>query len=170
MSAPMWGERPPPQPGTDSAVWDGRPWALADITQLRLQLRAGLADGGRPRGADEDDVERLLLIFEELTSNGLRHGRAPVRVAVTTTGTGWLIDVSDAAADSPPAPAVGRDAADGGLGLFLVGRLSAAHGWTVQDDRKHVWARVDYAPTAPPVPVLPLPRPRGGTTGLSQLH
>jgi hypothetical protein len=150
MSAPMWGERPPPQPSTDSAVWDGRPLALADITQLRLQLRAGLADGGRPREADEDDVERLLLIFDELTSNGLRHGRAPVRVVVTTTGTGWLIDVSDAATDSPPAPAVGRAAADGGLGLVLVGRLSAAHGWTVQDDRKHVWAQVSAATKCAP--------------------
>jgi anti-sigma regulatory factor (Ser/Thr protein kinase) len=169
MSAPTWGERPLPPLGSDSATWDGRPCALADITQLRLQLRAGLADGARPRGADEDDVERLLLIFEELASNGLRHGRAPVRVVVTTSKTGWLIDVSDAATGSPPAPAVGRDAANGGLGLYLVDRLSDAHGWTMQDDRKHVWAQLDYASSAgassaPPVPVPPFPGPCTGPT------
>jgi len=172
MSEPMWVERISAQPGpTDSAaVWDGRPCTAADVTELRLQLRVGLADGARPRYAADDDVEKLLLVLEELTSNGLRHGRAPVRVVVTTTDSGWLIDVSDAAVDRPPTPAVGRDAADGGLGLYLVARLSAAHGWAVQGDRKHVWARIDYAAGAAPIPATPLPRPRGGTTGQSQLR
>lgn len=172
MSEPMWAPRRPPQPdpADSAAVWDGRPCTVADVTELRLHMRAGLADGARRGDLDVDDVERLLLVFEELTSNGLRHGRAPVRVVVTTTRTGWLIVVSDAAVDRPPTPAVGRDAADGGLGLYLVARLSAAHGWAVQDDRKHAWARIDYAAGAAPVPAPPLPRPRGGTTGQSQLH
>jgi hypothetical protein len=39
-----------------------------------------------------------------------------------------------------PAPAVDRDPAHGGLGLHLVARLAVAHGWYVDDDRKHVWA------------------------------
>ncbi|TQN44148.1 histidine kinase-like protein [Blastococcus colisei] len=164
MSEPMWGERIAPQPGASdsAAIWDGRPWTVADVTELRLQMRAGLADGARPCDADDDDIEKLLLVFEELTSNGLRHGQAPVRVVVTTTASGWLIDVSDAAADRPPTPAVGRDAADGGLGLYLVARLSAAHGWAVHGDRKHVWARIDYASPPPPTPAPPRPRSRGG--------
>lgn len=167
MSEPMWDQRLPPQLGSlDSvAVWDGRPWTVADVTDLRLQLRAGLADDARPRDADDDDIDRLLLIFEELTSNGLRHGRAPVRVVVTTTDFGWLIDVTDAAVDRPPTPAVGRDAADGGLGLYLVARLSVAYGWAVHDDRKHVWARIDYASQTPPAPAPPRPRSRSGAIG-----
>ncbi len=170
MSEPMWGQRPTPQASpTDSvAVWDGRPCALAEVTELRLHLREGLADGARRDDADDADIERLLLVFEELTSNGLRHGRAPVRVVVTTTDSGWLVDVSDAAADRPPALVVGRDAAEGGLGL--VARLSAAHGRGVQDDRKHVWARIDYASRAVPVPAPPLPRPRSEPTGRGQLQ
>jgi two-component sensor histidine kinase len=144
MSEALWGHGLPRQPGFDTPpVWDGRPCALADVTQLRLHLRAGLTRGKGPWKASDDDIERLLLIFEELTSNGLRHGRTPVRVTVINTDSGWLIDVSDAAVDRPPAPAIGRDAAAGGLGLHLVARLSAAHGWAVQDERKHVWARVD---------------------------
>lgn len=78
-----------------------------------------------------------------MTSNGLRHGRPPVHVVVTTTDAGGLIDVSDGAADTPPAPAVGRDPATGGLGLYLVARLSTAYGWTVQKDRQHAWAYVE---------------------------
>ena len=65
-----------------------------------------------------------------------------MRVAVTTTDSGWLIDVSDAAPDTPPIPAVGCDAANDGLGLYLVARLSAAHGWAVHGDRKNLWARI----------------------------
>lgn len=98
--------------------------------------------GQTPAGADEDDVERLLLAFEELASNGLRHGGAPVRAAVTRTADGWLIDVTDAVADRVPTPAVDRDPAHGGLGLYLVARLGAAHGWWRQPDHKHVWARI----------------------------
>lgn len=105
-----------------------------------------------------------------MTSNGLRHGQTSVRVVVTTIQTGRLIDVSDAAADRPPTLAVGRNAAQGGLGLYLVARLSAAHGWMVQDDRKHVWARLDYAPRSAPDLAPPLPRPRDETTGRSQFQ
>ncbi len=171
MSEPMWGQRPPPHAGHSKAatVWDGRPCTLADVTELRLRLREGLTVDTRPHGMDDGDIERLLLVFEELTSNGLRHGRAPVQVVVTTTDSGWLIDVSDAAADTPPVLAVGRDAAHGGLGLHLVARLSAAHGWAVDNGRKHVWARVDSAAHTAQIPASPLPMPRGGN-GRTQLH
>jgi anti-sigma regulatory factor (Ser/Thr protein kinase) len=166
MNEPRWDQQLPPQPafGT-SASWDGRLCAPADITELRRHLRAGLTDGDRPPGAGDDDIERLLLIFEELASNGLRHGQVPVRVVVTTTDSGWLIDVSDAAPDTPPAPAVGRAAAAGGLGLYLVARLSSAYGWAVRGSRKHVWARIDCASEAPSVEAAPPPRPRRDSTG-----
>jgi hypothetical protein len=170
MNEPRWEQQIPPQlPSGTVTIWDGQPCTRADITDLRLRLRAGLVDGQRLPGAVDDDIERLLLIFEELTSNGLRHGQAPVCVVVTTTDSGWLIDVSDAAADRPPAPAVGRDAADGGLGLYLVARLSAVHGWAVQDGRKHVWARIDWASQAQSAQPCPLPRPGKEGTGRPHL-
>ena len=81
----------------------------AELTTLRGQLYTALRDGSLAISSDADAIEAVLLAFEELASNGLRHGRPPVQVTVTTAGSGWLLEVSDAAGDRPPAPAVGRD-------------------------------------------------------------
>lgn len=143
MTAPSWTERRPPDLPT--RVLQGAIAVPADLTALRTTLHRVVVERGLPDGVGSDDVERLLLSFEELTSNGLRHGRGPVCVTVTQDATGWLVDVTDAAPDRRPAPAVGRDPAHGGMGLFLVARLSAAHGWWVTRGRKHVWAHVRAA-------------------------
>jgi hypothetical protein len=116
---------------------------------IRRQLRAAAAAGLGPPDADADDVEGLLLAVEELTSNALRHGLPPTRVTVTATGSGWLVDVNDAAPERPPTPAVGRDPALGGLGLHLVERLCNGHGWLVDGGRKHVWAHLVCAAAQP---------------------
>ncbi|CCG03715.1 ATP-binding SpoIIE family protein phosphatase [Blastococcus saxobsidens] len=163
MTEALWACLPRPEHGPPArAVVDGRPTTLAELRSLRLRLRASLDDGGLPPGAAEDDLERLLLVFEELVSNGLRHGGAPVQVVVTDTGTGWLIEVGDATGDVPPVPAVGRDAALGGLGLYLVAQIAGAHGWTADGDgRKVVWARADFTgetgSAAAPVATSPAP-------------
>ena len=152
-----WAHRPRPDLISPAQpILRGAPSSLAELRALRLQLRSALSNGGRPAGADADDLDRLLLAFEELVSNGLRHGGSPVRVVVTAAGSAWLVEVSDAAGDSPPVPAVGRDAALGGLGLYLVAQLSGAHGWAAENDgRKVVWARVDFTGEAAPALVPP---------------
>ncbi len=141
MSDANWQRGAPPE----SASGAGEAWGWeirrpAELTRARTDLRARLDARDLPDSAAPEDVDRLLLMFEELASNGLRHGGAPIRVCVTTTEEGWLVDVSDARPDSPPVPAVDRDPAHGGLGLHLVARLSARYGWTVIGSRKHVWA------------------------------
>jgi hypothetical protein len=172
MSEALWAQRARPVPGPGASTagrWE--PATLADPTADRLQLAAALHDGARPGGVEEGAVERLLLTFEELASNALRHGRGPVRVTVTTAAGFWLIDVSDAAVDRPPVPAVGRDAARGGLGLYLVARICDAHGWTLDGDRKHVWARIDHARAeAPNAGAESVPRPRSGCDGRRPAH
>src|SRR5215210_4742435 len=140
----LWPYRSPPETGSGrSTVWRGEPATWAELSAQRSRLRSAVVAGGRP--PDDDDLHRLLLVFEELGTNGLRHGRPPVRVTVDATGTGWLLEVSDSGVADPPVPAVGRDAAEGGLGLYMVARLCADHGWDVRGDRKHVWGRVDAA-------------------------
>ena len=141
MSEP-WGRSEPPESGAHRcAVWHGEPATEAELSAQRAQLRGALADGALP--SDDDDIERVLLVFGELGSNGLRHGRPPVHVTVTATSMGWVLAVSDAAADHPPTPAVDRDPAEGGLGLFIVARLCTAYGWDAREGRKTVWGRID---------------------------
>jgi two-component sensor histidine kinase len=165
VSETLWARRQPPDVGPGSTVWDGRPCTAEDVTVLRRYLRTGFSRGARPSTVGDDDIERLLLAFEELTSNALRHGRPPVRVVVTTAASGWLVDVSDTATDRPPAPAVDGGAGQGGLGLHLVAGLCIAHGWTVDGDRKHVWAHVECCPRVPTAPSIPVPRSRDETSG-----
>lgn len=141
MNDEHWANRqPPPAAGADTVIWQGAPHSLAALSAGRSRLGELLDTRAR---AVVEDAELLLLLFEELASNGLRHGRPPVAVTVTETGAGWLLEVSDADAGHPPVPAVGRDAAHGGLGLHLVARLAAGHGWYACDGRKHVWACLD---------------------------
>jgi hypothetical protein len=142
MGRTNWLQRPP-EPAVDlTAAWSATPCTADDLSRVRHALAALVEHRSGP-GGEDTDLDVLLLVVEELASNGLRHGRPPVRVVAVPTSTGWLLDVSDAAAEDPPVPALDRDPAEGGLGLSLVAVLSAAHGWTVDGGRKHVWARVD---------------------------
>lgn len=163
MSEALWGRRRPPAAGADATrlgLW--QPSSPADLTASRLQLAAVLHNGAPQQGlAVEGAVERLLLTFEELVSNGLRHGRAPVRATITADDTYWLLEVGDTAADRPPTPAVDRDASRGGLGLYLVARICGAHGWDSDGHRKTVWARIDHTRTEAPKDPLPRPRAAG---------
>ncbi|MCF6745359.1 ATP-binding protein [Blastococcus sp. KM273128] len=113
-------------------------WRLRDVAELpavRAQVRASLS---RPGLADL--LDRLVLALDEMASNALRHGGGEVRAALRTTGDAYLLEVTDQAAQKPPAPAVDRDPSLGGLGLYLIAELAAAHGWYADAGAKHVWA------------------------------
>jgi anti-sigma regulatory factor (Ser/Thr protein kinase) len=135
-----WTRQPPPDASSATRTWSWEITRPAQLTAARNQLRDDLARELVLPGADSDDVDRLLLAFEELASNGLRHGGAPVDVRVAGCPEGWLIDVTDARIDRSPVPAVDRDPSLGGLGLHLIARLSARFGFAVIGPRKHVWA------------------------------
>ena len=170
MNETLWERQVPPRaPSTASDVWRDDVLSPAGITVSRSLLRRHVTATSLPPGVDDDDVDVLLLAYEELASNAIWHGRPPVHVTVTAMDDGWLIDVVDGAAECAPAPSVGRDPAHGGLGLQLVARLCPTHGWWTEANCKHVWARV-RSTTAPHVPagklVVPelpaefAPRPR----------
>ncbi len=163
MSAELWARRPVPTAGPD-AVPVGRwePATPMDVTTIRRRLTAALHGGDRRWAAVSGGAEeRLLLCVEELASNALRHGRPPVQVDLTAFDHYWLLTVGDAAVEAPLTPAVDRDAADGGLGLYLVARICGAHGWTVETARKVAWVRIDYTRAeAPPEVLASVPGPR----------
>ena len=142
MSEASWPYRPLPGPGSEASMrWAGEASTLVEVSRLRKRLRAAVAEGLTPPCFD-DDPGRLLLAFEELASNAVRHGRPPARVAVTPTGFGWLLEIRDAAIDRPPTPALDREPGHGGMGLNLVAKLSADHGWVIEDGHKCVWAHL----------------------------
>ncbi|WP_347058592.1 ATP-binding protein [Blastococcus sp. HT6-30] len=129
-----------PLPDGRGEVWRWRLRSLAELPAARAGLRHRLGDVGLPHDEEDPASEQLVLAFDELASNALRHGASPVVATVVAGSGGWLLDVSDRAPGAMPAPAVDRDPAKGGMGLQLVARLSVAHGWYVDEDRKHVWA------------------------------
>ena len=142
MTASTWQEhRLPDTSASARACWHWQLATPAQLTAARRDLHRDLGAGGTcPSGTGDGDVERVLLAFEELASNGLRHGGPPVTVQVVVTERGWLVDVTDGRPEVAPAPAVGRDPALGGLGLHLIARLASSHGWIVVGSGKHVWA------------------------------
>ncbi len=165
MTDLLWGRRRPPAPPNDAPlVGRWTPTRATDPTRSRRQLQAAIDHGDR-QDVDEGAIERLLLIFEEIGSNAVRHGRGPVDITVHMTNNYWLLQVTDAAVDAPPTPAIDRDPADGGLGLYLVARICGTHGWFTHGNRKTIWARIDYTRAEAPSEVLQaLPKPLLGTT------
>jgi signal transduction histidine kinase len=138
MGRHTWPLRPLPDGRGEVWRWDLT--AIAELPHARAGLRGRLDDVDFPRDPDATAADHLVLAFDELASNALRHGECPVVATVVAGSGGWLIDVSDRAPDTMPAPAIDRDPALGGLGLHLVARLSTAHGWYVDGSAKHVWA------------------------------
>ena len=147
-----------PVPDIPGDVWRWQLPSVHDASRVRMDLRARLAHPSLASSSTEDAREGLLLAFEELASNALRHGDGLVEaVIVATPGSGWVLSLSDEAVDRPPVPAVDRDPAFGGMGLPMVAQLSVEHGYATDGDRKHVWARLA---SGAPVPGA-APSPRG---------
>lgn len=137
---PAWPSGSPP------AATDGLHWQLHDVADLpgiRAELRRHLDQRNRAAGIGQAELrDQLILAFDEMASNALRHGGGAVRALVVAGRWGWLLDLSDEAPDRPPVPAVDRDPAMGGMGLHLVAELSIDYGWEERPGRKHVWARI----------------------------
>jgi anti-sigma regulatory factor (Ser/Thr protein kinase) len=153
-----------PVPSVPGDVWHWQLEAMHVVSRVRSDLRARIAHPSVSSASTEDARDGLLLVFEELASNALRHGGGDVRALVVAGPGGWLLDLSDEAPDRPPVPAIDRDPALGGMGLHLVAQLSSAYGWEKRPGRKHVWARLPSGRTEGAGPhrnQLPEPRSPG---------
>jgi len=132
-----WPSSPPPPA---EGGWDWQLSHVAELPGVRSELRRGLADQSRGDQEAADLDEAVVLAFDEMASNALRHGGGGVRARVRRTPDAWLVEVRDSAAARPPAPAVGRDPSQGGLGLYLIAEMARAHGWHQTEGQKSVWA------------------------------
>jgi two-component sensor histidine kinase len=138
-----WSRAPVPA-GTAIGSWlieDGL--AMRDVRRL-VSSHASAGDDSSLSGSA---ARRLELVFSELVSNALRHGEHPVEVVLYDREGDWLLDVVDSCAE-PPAPRANRGTYEaGGRGLTIVEELTARHGWTLDDGKKHVWAEVVAGPS-----------------------
>ncbi len=123
-------------------VWRQELTSLAELARLRSRLRSSTTGSATVERPDEEHwSERLVLVADELASNALRHGGAPVATALSRAGDQWLVAVQDSSSDVPPTPAQGRDPGKGGFGLYLIADLSLRHGWTTAArGQKTAWA------------------------------
>ena len=134
ISAVPWPTRVAPR-STGGWHWDLA--GLADLPAVRADLKR------RTGGLDDERVtERLVLTFDEMASNALRHGSGTVRACVRETPGHWLVEVQDGATGLAPRPAVDRDPGLGGFGLYLIADMATEHGWWPDGDSKSVWATI----------------------------
>jgi anti-sigma regulatory factor (Ser/Thr protein kinase) len=131
-----WGQTHLP---TAHDCWQRDLGTLRDVGRARSEVRRRVT-GGDLTGDGEEAAERMILGLDELASNGLRHGRAPVGLRVCTLPGHWLVDVTDSATHLPPTPSPGRPAGQGGYGLFMIASYATAYGWVPDQHCKHVWA------------------------------
>lgn len=132
----VWQERRPP---TAQPLWHWVPAGLTDLPRIRRELRRRLAEHEDAEGPAVADPDMFVLAVDELMSNALRHGRAPVEVDIGRADDAWLLTVCDRAVEAPPQPEFDRDPAHGGMGLGLVAEAGLREGWYATDAGKHVW-------------------------------
>ena len=128
----MWPSASPP-PAAPVLTWSLED--VAELPRVRADLRRHAGATTRP-----DLRDQLILALDEMASNALRHGEGGVQATVRETSDAYLSEVSDQAIARPPAPAVGRDPSEGGLGLYLIAEMASQHGWYVSNGHKYVWA------------------------------
>ncbi|HWM05769.1 MAG TPA: ATP-binding protein [Actinophytocola sp.] len=106
---------------------------LARVRQWARKLFASL---------DSDTQVDALAVVDELTSNALRHSRAPFRISVYRRDQRLRVEVADGSPE-PAAPRTPCD--DGGRGLLLIEAYSLGWGQELHPDGKVVWAELELA-------------------------
>jgi two-component sensor histidine kinase len=113
---------------------------LTELARVRRWARDVLA------GLGEDTLIDALAVVDELTSNALRHAKAPFRVSLRRTDGSLRVEVADGSTE-PAAPRTPSQ--DGGRGLLLVDAYTRGWGQETHPDGKIVWAELDLAGAAP---------------------
>ncbi len=139
-----WAESASPAATEASGSWElsGHPQLSAMRREARILLVSSADPSGGWTDAHDEVVDRTVLSLDELASNALRHGLAPVSAELFDLGESWLVVITDGAIAVLPVPAVGRPGGRGGFGLYVVAEFALAHGIDVRGDHKRVWAQL----------------------------
>ncbi|MFC5663862.1 ATP-binding protein [Kitasatospora misakiensis] len=131
-------------PGVDRAVrsrWlplSARPGVIAEARAFTTESLAGTVDRAV--------VGDVVLLVSELVANAVRHAGGPDALLLVRERRLLRVEVTDRS-PRPPRIRYGRHPTDaGGLGLFLLARLSRRWGWYRHGPGKVVWFEVDLPP------------------------
>ncbi|MFF7457023.1 ATP-binding protein [Kitasatospora sp. NPDC008115] len=125
------------------------------LTVLRFPLaaRPGITAEARARTADwlDDTTERavvtdVVLLVSELVTNAVRHTGGPGTLLLARGGSLLRIEVTDSSPRPPRSRRPRRPEDLGGLGLFLLARLTRRWGWYRHGPGKAVWCEVFLPP------------------------
>ncbi|MGF1664341.1 MAG: ATP-binding protein [Kineosporiaceae bacterium] len=150
MPEPLTEAGPPAAARGPLTVWEVTEPADLSIVRTALCERASEHVRRNSVGAVPvlaSSAERVGLVFSELATNALRHGRTPVTVTLSRSADGWLLTVSDAHRDEGPVVVERARSRSGGHGIRLVTQLSRLVGWYRDPELKHVWAEVPDSPS-----------------------
>jgi PAS domain S-box-containing protein len=120
------------------------PLRLTAVADGRRRTRAALEDAG----VDPDVTGDVLVVVSELVTNAIRHGRAPIRLAVRLTGKEIVVEVSDGEHRQPRVRDFSTDAPSG-RGLHMVDSFGAQWGVRPTGLGKSVWCAVPLTPAPP---------------------
>lgn len=110
---------------------------LSELAKVRHWVRTVLCE------LPANVVSTAVMVVDELTSNALRHGRAPYHVRLVPGTAKLRIEVDDGCGE----PARSRTPSDhGGRGLLLVERCAAAWGQLRRPSGKTLWAELPTDP------------------------
>jgi anti-sigma regulatory factor (Ser/Thr protein kinase) len=98
-------------------------------------------------GLSEEVASAALLVVNELVTNALVHGRAPLELLLRRTATRLYVEVVDGSGHLPRRRLAGYDD-EGGRGLHLVAALSERWGVRPAGEGKAVWAAMVLTPQA----------------------
>lgn len=131
----------PPTGFAEVTTWDLS--TSDDLARIRRSLHGALLERGAVESAHLADLQdRVVLVVSELATNALRHGAPPSAVRLLVDDArAFVVDVTDAAADTSPELAAARALGEGGFGMHLAARLADGVGWYADTGVKHVWAR-----------------------------
>src|SRR4051794_30987627 len=91
-------------------------------------------------------IPDLRLVISEIITNAVRHGGEGDMVVAVTPKPGYLcVQVTDTGDGFAPRPRAYQPDEDGGLRLFLVGRLPRRWGLTRENSNTRVWFEFDFA-------------------------
>ncbi|EMD25919.1 ATP-binding protein [Amycolatopsis azurea] len=108
---------------------------LNGLAEVRAWTRTTLS------GLPADTIADVVMVVDELSSNALRHARAPYLVRLRRSGDSLRVEVEDGASATPARP--GPPTGTGGHGLTLVALSTTAWGQTARPDGKTVWAEFE---------------------------